>query len=143
MYYMLKEFSSGWFWLLVSMIVFYGCKSESSVQESSDVRLVYTEWTESVAITHLAAVLLEEELGYHVELKLTDVAGAFSDVARMEADFFADAWLPETHRSYMEQYSGSIDRIGIVYPDARIGFVVPDYSTLNSVTDLLSYQKPI
>jgi len=100
------------------------------------VKLVYTDWSESVALTNLAKILLEEQMGFEVETKLTDVGDAYSEVANGKWDVFADAWLPETHRNYMEMYPGKIEKLGIIYPHARTGLVVPDYSQYHSIEDL-------
>ena len=107
------------------------------------IKLVYTDWSESVAITHLSAVLLEEKMEYKVIIKLTDVETAYQEIASGEFDVFADAWLPETHKKYMEQHAGNIEKLGIIYPEARTGFVVPAYSELQSVSDLKNYSNPL
>src|SRR5690554_1619007 len=119
------------------------CTPTPSADEDRNLRMVYTDWSESIAITHLAAVLLEENMEYNVELKLTDVESAYNEVANGTADVFADAWLPETHKGYFNEHAGRIDQIGITFPGARIGFVVPAYSRLNTIQDLKNYQSPV
>lgn len=128
------------FILILSLSVI-SCKNVTHHDDEGErkIRIVYTEWSESIAITHLAAVLLEEQMDYSVELKLTDIASAYQEVAEGEADIFADAWLPETHEHYFNMYVGKLETIGIIYPDARIGFVVPDYSDLTKLADLQNY----
>ncbi len=124
---------SGIFLLSVS------CTSTPGKEENRTLRIVYTDWSESIAITHLSAYLLEERMDYTVELKLTDVESAYKELAGGEADVFPDAWLPETHKPYMDQYPGKIEKIGITYPEALTGFVVPEYSELKMVSDLEHY----
>lgn len=128
-----------WLLLLVLFLSFSSCRNSLPDETDREIRLVYTEWTESVAITFLSAVLLEEKMDYSVELKLTDVALAYQEVAEGKADIFADAWLPETHQQYVEKHEEEIERIGIIYPEARIGFVVPTYSELTTINDLKNY----
>lgn len=120
-----------------------GCIQKPAGEENREVKMVYTDWSESVAITHLAAVLLEERMDYRVVLKLAKVEEVYREIAEGEADIFADAWLPETHQSYMDTYPGLIETIGITYPEARTGFVVPEYSPLQSITDLKKYPHPV
>lgn len=127
------------FSILILFLSVISCKNVTHDEEERKIRMVYTEWSESIAITHLAAVLLEEEMDYSVELKLTDVASAYQEVAEGKADIFADAWLPETHKHYFNMYRGKLETIEIIYPDARVGFVVPDYSDLTELTDLQNY----
>jgi glycine betaine/proline transport system substrate-binding protein len=120
-----------------------GCAQKPAGEENREVKMVYSDWSESVAITHLAAVLLEESMDYKVILKLANVEEVYREIAGKEADIFADAWLPETHQSYMDAYPGLIETIGITYPEAQTGFVVPEYSTLQSVADLKNYPYPV
>ncbi len=120
-----------------------GCTQKPAEEENREVKMVYSDWSESVAITHLAAVLLEDRMDYRVVLKLAGVEEVYSEIAEGEADIFTDAWLPETHQSYMDAYPGLIETIGIIYPEARTGFVVPEYSPLQSVADLKNYPHPV
>ncbi len=128
-----------WVVILTVLLFHQSCKNNSLDEEDRKLRMVYTEWTESVAITHLAAVLLEEQMDYDIELKLTDIASAYQEVAENKSDIFADAWLPETHKAFIDQYREELESIGIIYPEARTGFVVPSYSELESVSDLKNY----
>lgn len=133
-------------WLLIYLtivFVFASCKTTPTEEEDRTIRMVYAEWSESVAITHLSSVLLEEHMDYTVQLKLADIETIYKDIAEGEADFFADAWLPETHKSYIDQYPEKIVEIGITYPEAKIGFVVPKYSRFETIADLKDYTYPI
>ncbi len=120
------------------LLMLVGCTTQPGNQKSEDrtVKLVYTDWSEAVAITNLAKILLEEQMDIEVEAKLTDVEEAYAEVASGKSDVFADAWLPETHRNYLETYTGKIEMLSIIYPHARTGLVVPDYSQYQSINDL-------
>lgn len=131
---------------ILALIVFLAavsCTPGTTTEEERTLKIVYTDWSESIAITNLAAVLLEEKMEYKVILKLTEVEDAYQEVADGQADFFADAWLPETHKQYMEKHTGNIEQIGITYPEARTGLVVPEYSTLQTIGDLENYPHPV
>ncbi|MGC9354554.1 MAG: glycine betaine ABC transporter substrate-binding protein [Mariniphaga sp.] len=132
-----------WMCNLAVLLLFVSCGNKTSDEEEKTLKLVYTDWSESVAITHLSAVLLEEKMEYQVILKLTDVESAYQEIASGESDIFADAWLPETHKNYMEAHNGKIEKLGIIYPEARTGFVVPAYSNLQAVADLKNYTNPV
>ncbi|MBN1769500.1 MAG: glycine betaine ABC transporter substrate-binding protein [Prolixibacteraceae bacterium] len=116
------------------------CRSSGIKNDRGEtLRIVYTDWSEAVAITHLAKVLLEDELQYNVELKQANVEEVYSDLSTGNAHVFADAWLPETHRFYIDKYElGAFDQIGIIYPGARTGLIVPAYSRFSSIDDLLN-----
>ncbi len=129
---------------LLGMIV--SCNYSKPSQQEEEKRVVklnYTDWTESVAITMLASTILKEKMGYQVELKLTDIESVYTELARAEADFFADAWLPNTHQQYFEQYKSEIDTVGIIFRKPKTGLVVPEYSQFTSITDLADDTIPI
>lgn len=140
---MSQKFVFQWMYKLVILLLLVSCTSQPSVEEERTLKIVYTDWSESVAITHLSAVLLEEKMDYTVILKLTDVETAYQEIARGESDIFADAWLPETHKNYMEEHTGEIEELGIIYPEARTGFVVPTYSNMQKIADLKNYTNPV
>ncbi|MCF8231371.1 MAG: glycine betaine ABC transporter substrate-binding protein [Bacteroidales bacterium] len=134
------------FVLLISLSsLFMGsCNTDRFTDEKErKLRMVYTDWSEGIALTYLSRILLEDKLGYEVVLKMTDVKTAYKEMAEDKADVFADAWLPETQKRYYNRYGNEIEKMGIIYPEARIGLVVPDYSNLKSVKDLQKYDNPI
>ena len=47
-----------------------------------------------------------------------------------------DVWMPVTMEDYMKQYGDKLETIGDIYDSARIGLVVPDYVTINSIEEL-------
>lgn len=123
---------------LVALLTIHACTapaSQESVQERK-VNLIYTDWSEAIALTNLAKILLEEQMAFEVQMKLTDVETAYAEVASGKADVFADAWLPETHKHYLETHANAIEQLGIIYPHARTGLVVPAYSQYQSIEDL-------
>src|SRR5690554_6726122 len=122
--------------ILTILFLVFSCTPKPSDEEKMTLKMIYTDWSESVAITHLAAFILEEKMEYSTVLKLTDVESAYREIAEGEADIFADAWLPETHKQYLTEHAGKIAQIRITYPEARTGLVVPSYSNLHTVADL-------
>lgn len=129
--------------LFLLVVFFMSCDMGTKQEDERLLKIVYTDWSESVAITYLSYVLLEEHLDYKVTLKLTDVESAYREVANNEADIFTDAWLPETHKKYFDEHKDNLEMLGITYPEARTGLVVPGYSELKSVVDLKNYPHPI
>ncbi len=129
--------------ILLMGILIFSCSMSRNEEDERTLKMVYTDWSESVALTYLSSVLLEEKMDYTVILKLTDVESAYKEVANGNADVFADAWLPDTHKSYYDEYSNKLELLGITYPEARIGFVVPNYSPLQTVADLKNYNHSI
>jgi glycine betaine/proline transport system substrate-binding protein len=109
---------------------------QTSDTEKGTVKLVYVNWSEGVAMTNLAKAILEDKMGYTVEITMADVAPIFTSLANGDQDAFMDAWLPTTHASYMNEYGDDLDDLGNNFEDAKIGLVVPSYVAINSIEEL-------
>jgi len=141
---LIKENSSikNYIFLLLPFIIFstiISCESEktdTAVNDRPEIKVAYANWAEGVAISNLAVVILEDELGYNVVSKMAPVSEVFELVASGEYHIFADAWLPLTHGNYMEIHQDNIEQISRVYQDARTGLVVPDYAEAQTISDL-------
>ena len=86
-------------------------------------------------MSYLIKVILEEH-GYDVRILNAYLAPIFASLSRKKADVFMDVWLPVTMHDYMEQYGDKLEVIGNVYDNARIGLVVPEYVTIQSIEEL-------
>ena len=74
-----------------------GCGKLGAISGGKELTLGYIGWDENVAISSLTKVLLEEELGYHVELQRSNVAvlkQVYRGVAEGDLDAFQDVWIP-------------------------------------------------
>ncbi len=89
------------------------------------LRLVYPEWSSEIAGAHLIQAVLQERIGYRVELVPVPVDEMWSSVAEGQADILAGAWLPTTHRDYYRQYAPDLEDLGANLTGARIGLAVP------------------
>lgn len=118
-----------------SMGLLAGC---GQPQEGGDtIRLAYVNWAEGVAVMHLTTVLLED-MGYTVESTMADVAPIYSSVAQGNQDIMIETWLPHTHAAYFERFGDAVELISTWYDEGRIGLVVPDYVTIDSIADMNS-----
>ncbi len=122
--------------MLLLAVMCVACNPDSGKKKIS---IAYANWLEGIAMSHLAKVVLEEK-GYEVELLNADVAPVFASVSREKADVFMDAWLPVTMKDYIDQYGDQIEFIGEVYDSARVGLVVPQYVTIDSIGELAAYK---
>ena len=61
-------------------------------------------------------------------------------VARGDLDATLSAWLPATHGAYWEQVTGKVTDLGVNFPDAKIGLVVPASLPENSIADLEAHK---
>jgi glycine betaine/proline transport system substrate-binding protein len=111
-----------------------GCGGEDRNDKTAD--LVYVNWAEGVAYTHLAKVVLEEKMGYTVKITAADVGPAYTSVAQGDKDAFMESWLPVLHKDYVEKFGDQMVDLGHVYEGTRSGLVVPAYVTVDSISTL-------
>jgi glycine betaine/proline transport system substrate-binding protein len=95
---------------------------------NAPLRLVYAEWSSSVANANLVCALVRERLGRDCRLRAVTAEQMWAQVADGRADAMLSAWLPETHRSYAKRYLQQVDDLGPNFEGTRIGLVVPDVS---------------
>lgn len=131
------------FCLLCSAAVnFTGCTKQKSQKTQKTAKLVYVNWEEGVDYTHLAEAVLEEKMGYEVTITAADVAPAYVSVAQGDNDAFMETWLPVTHEDYVKRYKDDIVRVGTVYENTKLGFVVPKYVYDAGVHTISDLKKP-
>lgn len=94
--------------------------------EGETVSIVYVNWAEGVAMTHLAAYLLSER-GAQTNINMADIGPVFASLADGDSDIFMDTWLPFTHENYLDGYGDKITQVSTVFVGAKIGMVVPSY----------------
>lgn len=129
--------------LLIAVFMVFALSGCSKKEEASNlqsekktVKLAYVNWAEGIAMTNLAAAILEEKMGYTVERTMADVAPVFTSVASGNTDAFLDVWLPVTHEEYMKKYGEDLVDLGTVYENAMLGLVVPSYVDIDSIEQL-------
>ncbi len=108
----------------------------SAAEQKGTVKLAYVNWAEGIAMTNLAAAILEDKMDYKVELTMADAAPVFASVASGSTDAFLDVWLPVTHKDYLERYGNDMVDLGVVYEDALLALVVPAYVEVDSIEEL-------
>lgn len=128
--------------LVLGLSVFAACNnnggdpSDPADEAKGTVKLAYVNWAEGIAMTNLAAAILEDKMGYKAELTMADAAPVFTSVASGNSDVFLDVWLPITHEDYVEEYGEKMLDLGIVYENALLGLVVPAYVEIDSIEEL-------
>ncbi len=123
----------------MSVGLLVGCGQPRQDATSDTIRLAYVNWAEGVAVTHLMTVLLED-MGYNVEATMADVAPIYSSVAQGNQDIMIETWLPHTHAAYFERFGNQVELISTWYDEARIGLVVPEFVTIDSIADMNQYR---
>ncbi|WP_046470593.1 glycine betaine ABC transporter substrate-binding protein [Allosalinactinospora lopnorensis] len=109
---------------------------EEGEGEAQSVTIALIPWDENIAVTNMWQVLLEEK-GYDVTVQDVDVAPTFQGIAQGDLDVFMDAWLPDTHGEYWDQYGEQIEDVGVWYEGATLHLTVPSYvDEVDSIEDL-------
>lgn len=128
-----------------ALLGFSGCTATSSSSGSRELKIgINAGWIESVAISNLTKVLLEDELGYEsVELQSIELGPLFQGVSEGDLDAFQDLWMPQTHRQYWEEVGDEVVRLEPWYEgEANLGLAVPDYvKEVQSIADLGEHRE--
>lgn len=99
------------------------------------VKVVYVEWSDAIVATNILAETLKQA-GYTVRLTPVSGAAMWEAVASGDADLMVAAWLPATHAAYYAKLKDRVDVAGANIEGAKIGWVVPDYVSINSITEI-------
>ncbi len=98
-------------------------------------------WDEGVAATYLWQELLQEQ-GYQVKLTSLDVAPLYAGIAQGDVDMYLDAWLPGTHKVYMDKFQGKLNELHTWYSPAGLYLTVPSYvKDVNSLANLADHKS--
>jgi glycine betaine/proline transport system substrate-binding protein len=103
------------------------------------IKIGWTAWSDAELVTKLAARILEERMGYEVELLQTDIAPQYQGLATGSIDVMLMSWQPGTHEDYLRKVGDKVVNLGLLYTHARLGWVVPDYvpeTELGTIEDL-------
>ena len=111
-------------------------ESAAPVGEGETVTIGWMPWEEAIAVTNLWDVILSDN-GFEVEQQQLDPGIVFEGISTGDLDLFFDAWLPNTHSNYMDQYGEEVDDLGPWLEEAPLTWVVPSYvEDINSIEDL-------
>ncbi|CFW98954.1 ABC-type glycine betaine transport system, substrate-binding domain [Syntrophomonas zehnderi OL-4] len=125
--------------LLLLSFTLVGCGGGKSPQNKAGkdtVRLVYVEWACATASAHVVADVLENKMGYKVELTPVSAPLLYEALASGDADAMTTAWLPITHENYLKKMQGKIENLGPNCEGAKLALTVPAYVTIDSVEEL-------
>jgi len=111
----------------------------SVLAQARPIRIGWTAWSDAEAVTNIAKLILEQRLAQKVELVMTDVALQYAGLERGQIDLMLMAWLPGTHKAYYDKVKGTVEDLGALYTDAKLGWAVPadiPVATLKTIDDL-------
>lgn len=126
--------------LLFALALAPAWSGSARAADAKTADLVYANWEEGIAYTHLAQAVLEDKMGYKVTITAADVAPAYAAVAQGDKDAFMETWLPVLHKDYIERYKNDVIDLGHVFEGTESGLVVPRYMVeagVRTISDLL------
>ncbi|GHD24453.1 glycine betaine ABC transporter substrate-binding protein [Nocardiopsis kunsanensis] len=100
--------------------------TEEAAEDPKEIELAVVAWEEALMVTAMWEVILEEK-GYEVEVTEMDPAPVFQSLENGEADAYLDAWLPNTHGEYWDEYGDDLEDLGVWYDNAVLTLTVPGY----------------
>lgn len=130
--------------LSVLVLLLAGCEQKPETDEAAEgqaqkqkgqLELTYVEWASEVASTNVIKTVLEE-IGYEVEITPVSAAIMWQAISSGDADGMVAAWLPTTHGHYLEKMKEDVVDLGPNLVGTRIGLVVPDYVTIDSIDQM-------
>ncbi|BAZ93092.1 proline/glycine betaine ABC transporter substrate-binding protein [Thiohalobacter thiocyanaticus] len=113
-----------------------------TAQAEKEIRIGWTAWSDAEFVTKLAARILEDEMGYEVELIQTDIAPQYQGLATGSIDIMLMSWQPGTHADYIEKLGSKMVNLGLLYTHARLGWVVPSYIPEDRVSSIADLKDP-
>ena len=111
--------------------------SQGSDDNSKEVTILYPNWGEGIAFTYLSKAALEEN-GFEVDVINLEPGLIYGELSKenSKGDVFLDAWLPNTHAPYWEDYGDRLVKLGESFSDGTTGLVVPSYVDISSIEEL-------
>lgn len=102
------------------------------------LKLAYVAWDSEIASTYVVKNVLEDRLGYQVDMLQVEIGPMWAGIANGDADAMVAAWLPTTSIDYYKKYKGKFEDLGENLTGTRLGFVVPKYMNVQSIEELKS-----
>ncbi|QGT99036.1 Glycine betaine ABC transporter, substrate-binding protein OtaC [Candidatus Syntrophocurvum alkaliphilum] len=111
---------------------------DAEANAGQEVTLLYVEWACASATTHIIADILENIMGYSVEIMPVSASAMYTGLATGVGDAMVAAWLPSTHSDYMKQYNYQVEDLGPSMEGAVLGLVVPEYVKIDSIEEMIN-----
>jgi glycine betaine/proline transport system substrate-binding protein len=121
--------------IILALVFGMGIFSNVSAAKG-EIELAYVEWSCATASVNVVKAVLQEKLGYKVEIIPVSAAAMWQAVACGDVDGTTTAWLPVTHAHYMAKMKDKVVDLGSNCDGAGIGLVVPTYVTIDSIAEM-------
>ncbi|MBL28551.1 MAG: glycine/betaine ABC transporter substrate-binding protein [Rhodospirillaceae bacterium] len=126
---------------LAAALVVAGASLGPAAAQDKEITIGWTAWSDAEAVTKLATKILEDRMGYTVNMTMADIGIQYQGVANEDLDVMLMSWLPVTHQNYWKKFAGEVVNLGPLYTRARLGWVVPAYVPENQVSSIADLKK--
>ena len=112
-----------------SLLALFMLAACGGAEERPTIRLVENAWSASELNVEVARIILEEELGYPVEVISLDENAQWAAIGSGDAHASLEVW-PSGHASNIAQYiedQGVVENGGLLGPVGKIGWYTPSY----------------
>ncbi|RPJ01189.1 MAG: glycine/betaine ABC transporter substrate-binding protein [Chloroflexi bacterium] len=126
--------------IVVILVALAGISAPSFARDEPLV-LVENPWTASSLNVNVAKLILEEEMGYEVEIILLDESTQWAAIGAGDAHASLEVW-PSGHQQNVEQYINELGVVvdgGLLGPVGKIGWYIPTY-LLEDHPDLATWE---
>ena len=120
------------------------CANKNKTEEKNQVRILYGNYLSDVSYANLSKIALEKQ-GYEVILTNLQIGLIYGELSKENpnGDIFMDAWLPNTHKPYWEDYGDDLVKLGESFSEGTTGLVVPSYVSINSIEELNTHKATL
>lgn len=120
------------------------CSNKNKTNDNKHVKVLYGNYLSDVSYSHLTKIALEQQ-GFNVELMNLELGMIFGELSKSNpnGDVFMDAWLPNTHMHYWNDYGDDLVILGESFSEGSTGLVVPSYLPINSIEELNTYEDKL
>lgn len=117
------------------------CTNKNKAADKNQVRILYGNYLSDVAYSNLSKIALEKQ-GYEVILTNLQIGLIYGELSKdnPNGDIFMDAWLPNTHKPYWNDYGDNLVKLGESFSEGTTGLVVPSYVPINSIEELNTHK---
>lgn len=113
-----------------------------ALAQDKTVKIGAVAWADAEFVSTLAKTIIDERIdGVQAEITQLDIAPLFQGLAKGDLDVTLNVWLPGTHADYWERIGKDVVQLGVVYTDAKLGWVVPSYVPEDQVASIADLKK--
>ncbi|MGM0594287.1 MAG: glycine betaine ABC transporter substrate-binding protein [Pseudomonadota bacterium] len=127
---------------ITTALLALGVVANAQAAKGDTIKIGWTAWSDAEFVTKLSKRILEERMGYDVELIQTDIAPQYQGLASDSIDIMLMSWQPSTHEDYLEKVGTDVVNLGLLYTHARLGWAVPTYVPKSKVSSIADLKDP-